>query len=80
MPLPVERPLVPAATAREGELTRGTSHCNDFPRIAPGRLAHLVIQAADPTADIRNTRKIERVIRGGRVCEPQALLREVPKH
>jgi imidazolonepropionase-like amidohydrolase len=48
--------------------------------IAAGKLADLVILSADPTADIRNTRKIERVIRGGRVCDPQALLEAVSTH
>jgi hypothetical protein len=39
-----------------------------------------LILTADPTVDIRNTRKIEHVIRGGRVCDPQALLRAVPRY
>ena len=34
--------------------------------IAPGKLADLVILSADPTADIRNTRKIAAVIVNGR--------------
>jgi hypothetical protein len=42
--------------------------------IAPGRFADLVILTADPTADIRNVRKIEKVIRGGTVCEPKKVL------
>jgi imidazolonepropionase-like amidohydrolase len=46
--------------------------------IAAGKLADLVILDADPTADIRNTRKIAQVIRGGIVCEPKALLKAVP--
>jgi hypothetical protein len=43
-------------------------------------------RAADPALviqgvavfDTDNTRKIEQVIRGGRVCDPQALLKAVP--
>jgi hypothetical protein len=37
-----------------------------------------VILSSDPTVDIRNTRKIERVIRGGRVWGPQVLLKAMP--
>jgi imidazolonepropionase-like amidohydrolase len=33
--------------------------------IAPGKAADLVVLAADPLADIRNTRKIERVMTRG---------------
>ncbi len=46
--------------------------------IEPGKLADLVILSADPTADIRNVRRIEKVIRGGRICEPAQLLKLVP--
>jgi hypothetical protein len=38
----------------------------------------MVILAADPTEDIRNTRSIELVIRGGHVCRPATLLAAVP--
>ena len=47
----------------------------DIGTIAPGRIADLVILDADPLADIRNTRKIWRVIQGGRVVDRDALLR-----
>lgn len=46
--------------------------------IAAGKLADMVVLSADPLADIRNTRKIDKVIRGGIVCDPQTLLRMVP--
>jgi len=46
--------------------------------IEPGKLADLVLLDADPLADIRNTRRIVRVIRGGIVCDPAALLALVP--
>ena len=39
-----------------------------------GKLADLVILDADPTADIRNTRKIARVVRGGIDCDPAKVL------
>ena len=38
--------------------------------IAPGKRADLVILTADPTADISNTRKIELVMREGKIFEP----------
>jgi imidazolonepropionase-like amidohydrolase len=43
--------------------------------IAPGKAADLVVLSADPTADIRNTREIVWVFRGGRRFPP---LREAP--
>ncbi len=47
--------------------------------IAPGKLADLVILTADPTKEIRNTRKIENVIRSGVVVKPNKLLKLVPR-
>jgi hypothetical protein len=77
----VESGLSPAAAL--GAATINTARClkqaDNLGSIAPGKLADLVILTADPTVDIRNTRKIERVIHGGQVCDPQALLRAVPK-
>jgi imidazolonepropionase-like amidohydrolase/Tol biopolymer transport system component len=46
----------------------------DLGTIAPGRFADLVILDADPLTDIRNTRRIWRVIQGGRVVDRDALL------
>jgi cytosine/adenosine deaminase-related metal-dependent hydrolase len=43
--------------------------------IQPGRLADLVLLDADPLADIRNTRRIHRVIANGRGVDHAALLR-----
>jgi imidazolonepropionase-like amidohydrolase len=45
-----------------------------------GKRADLVLLAADPLADIRNTRKIDRVVHGGQVCDPAVLLSLVPTH
>ena len=47
---------------------------DEFGTIAPGLAADLVILGADPLADIRNVRRIERVIARGRVWEPEAVL------
>jgi len=38
--------------------------------IAPGRAADLVVLSADPTADLRNVRKIVEVLKDGRVFRP----------
>lgn len=46
--------------------------------IEPGKLADLVILSADPTADIRNLRRIGHVIRGGVMTNPASLLAAVP--
>ena len=43
-------------------------------QITPGYWADLVLLDADPTTDIRNTRRILRVIQSGRVVDRLALL------
>jgi hypothetical protein len=48
-------------------------------RIEPGLLADLVILRANPLDDIRHTREIESVVRGGRVVAPDAILETVPR-
>jgi hypothetical protein len=40
-------------------------------------LADLVLLTADPTADIRNTRQIDLVIRGGQAIVPAELMQLV---
>ena len=45
-----------------------------FGTVAPGRAADLLLLGADPLADIRNIRRIERVIARGVVYEPDKLL------
>lgn len=42
--------------------------------IRPGKLADMVVLEADPLVDIRNSRKIHRVIRGGVVLDPAVIL------
>jgi len=48
---------------------------DEFGTIAPGLAADLVLLGADPLADIRNVRRIERVIARGRVYDPEMLQR-----
>jgi hypothetical protein len=46
--------------------------------IEPGKLADLVILGADPLADIRNTRTIRKVVKGGQVLDPARIHASVP--
>jgi imidazolonepropionase-like amidohydrolase len=51
--------------------TRGAAHAIGVEElrgtVAPGKLADLVLVGADPTVDIRNTRRIRYVIKDGRL-------------
>lgn len=77
----VESGLSPAAALSAATINtaRVLKSAENLGSIAPGKFADLVILTADPLADIRNTRKIQHVIRGGFVCDPQVLLRAVPR-
>jgi imidazolonepropionase-like amidohydrolase len=46
----------------------------DFGTIEPGKWADLVILDADPTADIRNTRRIRTVMQAGRLLDRDAVV------
>ena len=46
--------------------------------VEPGKLADLLLLDADPLVNIGNTRRISAVIKGGRICDPAALLASVP--
>jgi imidazolonepropionase-like amidohydrolase len=59
------------ATGRAAQALR---RADDQGTIRPGRRADLLVLDADPTADIRNTRRIHRVIKDGTVYDPVALL------
>jgi imidazolonepropionase-like amidohydrolase len=77
----VESGLPPAAALRAATLhnamaLRQQEHLGS---IAAGKLADIVLLTANPLGDVRNTRKIELVIRGGRVCRPAEVLKRVPK-
>ena len=60
-----------AATSRAAaRLDRG----DEFGTIAPGFAADLVMLGGDPLTDIRNVRRIERVVARGRFHDPETLL------
>ena len=47
--------------------------------IKAGKLADIVMLDADPLEDIKNSRKIHRVIKGGKVLDPWLILTHTPK-
>ena len=74
--LMVEAGLTPmealvAATRRAAEMLGAE---DAFGTVAPGKRADLLILGADPLEDIRNTRTLEVVIRGGEVVDRETLL------
>jgi imidazolonepropionase-like amidohydrolase len=76
----VESGLTPVAALQAATINnaRALKQGDELGSIEPGKLADLLILNADPTADIRNTRRIVHVIRDGVVCDPQALRKAVP--
>lgn len=77
MEILVEAGLTPmqalkAATAWSAELLAGKNGARGNPRVGsirPGNLADLVVIGADPLSNISNTKRIERVMKGGRFIE-----------
>ena len=80
MELMVESGLRPAAVLQAATINnaRVLKQGDQLGSVAVGKLADLIILEADPTVDIRNTRKIVRVIRGGIDCDPATVLQYVP--
>ena len=76
----VESGLSPAAAlaAATINVARALNREQDLGTVMPGKLADLVILDADPTIDIRNTRRIHLVVRGGLLSDPVTILRAVP--
>jgi imidazolonepropionase-like amidohydrolase len=80
MELMVASGLPPAAVLQAATINnaRALRQQDRLGSVAAGKAADLVILDADPTADIRNARKVARVIRGGIACDPVELLGRVP--
>lgn len=76
----VESGLTPAAALQAATINnaRSLKQQKHLGSIEPGKFADLVILDADPTADIRNIRKITHVLHDGIVCDPNALLKLIP--
>jgi imidazolonepropionase-like amidohydrolase len=66
--------VIVAATRRGAELLR---LADDFGTLEPGKRADMLILAANPLEDIRNTRSLEVVISEGRVVDRDALLGKI---
>jgi Tol biopolymer transport system component/imidazolonepropionase-like amidohydrolase len=69
-PLEVLRMATEEAAAAVGATDLGT--------VAPGKIADIVILSADPLEDIHNTEAIWRVIKGGRLFDPDKLMVPAP--
>ena len=77
----VESGLPPAAALRAATLHNATAlrQENRLGSIAPGKLADIVLLSANPLEDIRHTRRIDAVIRGGKLCRPAEIMLRAPK-
>lgn len=77
----VESGLPPAAALKAATLNNAAAlrQGERLGSIVPGKLADIVLLSANPLDDIKNTRKIDLVIRGGHVCQPAELLKLAPK-
>lgn len=63
------------AATRGGARVMGRA--GEIGTIEAGKLADLVILDADPLIDIRNTRRIHRVVKGGVVLDPERILQNL---
>lgn len=67
--------MSPVEALRTGTIdsARSLGFAKDVGSIEPGKLADLLVLDADPTADIRNSDKIHRVMLGGRMYDPRTM-------
>ena len=72
----VESGLPPAAALQAATINNArVLHAEgNLGSIAPGKLADILILNADPLASIQNSRKISKVIKGGRIYDPKIVL------
>ncbi len=63
------------AATRGGAAVMGRS--TELGTLEPGKLADMVILDGDPLADIRNTRRIFRVVKGGVILDPSEIISAV---
>ena len=77
----VESGLPPAAALKAATMNNAAALRQEerLGSISLGKLADIVLLSANPLDDIKNTRKIDLVIRGGHVCQPAELLKLAPR-
>ena len=77
----VESGLPPASVLQAVTLHNATALREEsrLGSITVGKLADMVLLTSNPLQNIRNTRSIQLVIRGGKICYPQQLLKKVPR-
>ena len=68
------REILVTAT-RNGAITMGRE--DDLGTLQPGKLADILILNADPLQDIRHTRHISAVVKGGVLYRPDQLMRRL---
>jgi imidazolonepropionase-like amidohydrolase len=66
--------VIELATRMAATVTRKQ---DDFGTVEPGKRADLLVLAGDPVADIHNTRKLEAIVKDGRVYHSEPLLDRV---
>ena len=78
----VESGMPPAAALRAATLTNAAAlgESERLGSVTAGKVGDIILLSANPLDDIRNTRQIEVVLRGGQICRPADLLSRVPKH
>jgi imidazolonepropionase-like amidohydrolase len=79
MEILVEAGLRPADVLAAATLTNATAlrQQDQLGSITAGKLADILILSANPLDDIRNTRKIDQIIQGGRVLRPADVLADM---